>query len=313
MEFDSVSFGPLSDPQSLDGVVRYSGDDSGVESAARKCETACRIVNELYQKNPIDDDMVPSYLALKAWPFIVSAYSGVEQATKILLRMSDIGYPNTGKAGHRLDLLFNKLPPSERGAVQTSYTVYQSLHAYINTVTSDAFLKSISVGFGSTGYDDWRYLLMDYESDYAQTKVPLNHVGAMLEIWAALGSVLLAKVGLSSWLHTVADRVDTKIRACLDDVGRNQPHRLTQDDVADLQNWIDGGEGYISAYAKFYRLNAQNRTAAMSLTPRTLQFLRDSVPYAESRRHRDQDFHLFLSLAQRGPIRRDAVENRFEF
>ncbi len=256
-------------------------------------------------------DLVPSYEALQAWPFIVTAYSGIEQSMKVLLKMSQIDYPSTGRAGHRLDRLFDRLPDIEQTIVRKSFDVYQSLHYYMNPASVDEFLQSISVGFGSTGYDDWRYLLMDFESTLVSARVPMNHAGAMLEVWAALADILIAKTVTDHSLRTVADRIESGIAHCLTETGRQRPYSFNQDQVHNLMNWLNSAGNNITVYADFYHNTLRARSTVFPMTQHTSDFLKSSIPHFKDLAGKDQDFGLFLYLAEHTQVKWNQPAKRF--
>ena len=314
MTYGAISFGSSSLVSSSllgEGIVACEEEHDSFNAVAAKCEQACRILTRLYQRNPMRRDLVPSYEALQAWPFIVTAYSGIEQSMKVLLKMSRIEYPSTGRAGHRLDKLFDRLPDIERTVIRKSFDVYQSLHYYINFASVDDFLRSISVGFGSTGYDDWRYLLMDFQASLASARVPVNHAGAMLEVWAALADILIAKTVTDHSLRTVADRIESGIAHCLTETGRERPYSFNQDQVHDLMSWFNNAGDNITAYADYYYNALRSRPATFPMTQHTADFLKGSIAHVKDMATKDQDFSLFLYLAERTMVKWDQTTKRF--
>ena len=313
MTYDAISFANYS--LVVPSIIRQGvstceeGNNDAFVAVVMKCTVAREVVMRLYQRNPVTQDMVPSYNALQMWPFIVSSYSGIEQSIKVLLKMSGISYPSTGRAGHRLNELFAKLPENEKKVVRESFEVYRSLHNYI-TPRVDGFLDLISVGFGNTGYDDWRYMLMDFESSLLSAKVPMNHAGAMLEIWSALADILTAKVYNDRRLDTVADRVQTKIVTCLNEAGKDPRYSFDDTRLQDLDRWLDGAGSLITGYADFYN-NLQHRSSIFPMTTHLASFLESSLPLAKQLANEDQDFSLFLRLAERGLVRWDVNTRRF--
>ena len=314
MTYGGISFGSFSLVSSSllgEGIVACEEGHETFDAVAAKCEQACRILTELYQKNPMRRDLVPSYEALQAWPFIVSAYSGIEQSIKVLLKMSSIEYPSSGRAGHRLDRLFDRLPAPEQLVVRKSFDVYQSLHYYITFASLDDFLGSISVGYGNTGYDDWRYLLMDFEATLASARVPVNHAGAMLEVWSALADILIARTIVDHRLNTVADRIDHGITSCLNNTSRQRPYSFNHEQFNELARWLYDPGNKITSYANFYHSTLQRRPVTPPITQHAKDFLEASIGYARQLAENDQDFSLFLYLAERTTVRWDETTKRF--
>ena len=291
-----------------EGIAACAEGNEQFKAVAMKCTEACKRVATLYHENPVQADLVPSFNALKAWPFIVSAYSGIEQSTKALLRMSGIQYPSTGRAGHRLDSLFGKLPHNERFIVHESFEIYQSFHYYITFSAVDDFLKSISTGFGHTGYDDWRYMLMDFQSDMGSVRVPMNHTGAMLEIWSTLTDILIAKTYEDCPLDTVADRINHAIASCLNDAAGS---RSNDTHFQEIFQWYISAGNLITGYADYYHNNLRNKVTAFPITEHVAIFLEDSLQYAKQLMEKDQDFNLFLALAERGLVTWNESTKRF--
>ena len=294
-----------------EGISVCQEEHDTFNAVAAKCDQACRILTRLYQNNPIQPDLVPSYEALQAWPFIVSAYSGIEQSIKVLLKMSNIEYPNSGRGGHRLDGLFGRLLPPEKTVIRKSFDVYQSLHYYINFTTVDEFLSTISNGSGHSGYDDWRYLLMDFQASLISARVPMNHAGAMIEVWTALSNILIAKTVTDHGLRTVADRIENKIASCLTSTSQQQPYRVDNEQFLDLKRWLDSAGSNINAYADFYHAFLNQRPAVYPIAQRIEDFLEGSIPHARDLAKEDQDFKLFLYLAEHTLVKWNQTTKRF--
>ncbi|MCY4583632.1 MAG: hypothetical protein OXE50_12690 [Chloroflexi bacterium] len=271
-----------------------------------KCREAHRIIFNLYHANPVHHDVVPSYNALQAWPYIVCAYSGIEQTIKVLLQTNSIRYPDRGSKGHMLDYLFSLLPESEKDIVRECYAIYHSLHTYIDIDTADEFLKAISGGVQSkSGYNDWRYMLMDFESTILTAQIPRNHPSAMIEVWGTLTKILMAKL-YGRGLSHVGHRIQDHIGKCIEDsLG------IEIDDITNLNAWLNVGT--LNAYAEFCLRSAWAIPSTFGLSPGNYMLLKDSLSDMTIRAKTDYDLRLFLNIATSRPIVWNESSARFEY
>ena len=161
---------------------------------------AHQYVDRLHRSHPVGTDLVPEENLLQAWPVVLAAYSGMEQAMKHLVRMRTGGYPDRASS-HNPSNMFRRMDEEEKSVVREAYAIYQSLHSYIPFQTADEFLDAIGAG-----WEPWRYWLLE------RNNPPTNHPGAMLEIWHALVRVIEHRKYEHRGLSSVDIRIENTIR-----------------------------------------------------------------------------------------------------
>lgn len=135
----------------------------------------------MLEKDLIRMDLHPGSDIATRWPFIIAAYSGLEQTIKFLileensLTTDELHRYRT----HNIARLFCELNESTKNVVREYYGRFQSLHSYIDVEKLDDFLNMIS-GKDGKGYERWRYTLIEDE-----VELPRNSAEAMITTWGA--------------------------------------------------------------------------------------------------------------------------------
>lgn len=159
-----------------------------------KMDKACRSTRGLVARNPIEDDLWDGYLVAQAWPFVTALYSGVEQALKMLLMAA--GPKLSVKAvrtqyGHNLSRLYAALAPEDVDHIELHYREHRSLFEYLQQhdecATAESFITHINGDDTASGYNWWRYALIDPKSH------PATDLWTMCEIWQAVCCRLWAR------------------------------------------------------------------------------------------------------------------------
>ena len=174
----------------------------------QRLSVAQKKIKEMLEREPIVTDLHPGNNVAQNWPFIIAAYSGLEQTIKLLIadeqsytikelldtRSQSKTEKNKSKGGvfpyrtHDLAGLFCHLDKSKTDIVREYYGQFQSLHSYIKIDKLDDFLNEISREDGR-GYERWRYTLIEDE-----VQMPRNSPEALVAIWEVCTDIAIASV-----------------------------------------------------------------------------------------------------------------------
>lgn len=160
-----------------------SSSDRSDIMVIHRIRTALELSRELLRASPIKPDLIPEYVALQMWPFVVPLYHGIEQALKCLLLL-DTPTLNPRQYGHDLKTAFDTLHDDDRQHIEMHFKQHISLHADYRPddtgITNAAtFIEHIN-GTNQEGSITWRYLLLE-GTEY----IPPLHLWGMVEIWDA--------------------------------------------------------------------------------------------------------------------------------
>lgn len=277
-------------------------------------------VRRAYHGHPLLRDVVPEEEAVVAWSTVTLSYSGIEQAIKCLLQMRDkyIDEPprKGGDRHHCIGKLFKKLSEDEKHVLRISFGIYRSLHDYIPVETVDAFLEAIDGNGDETGYGAWRYFLL--EGDDAEKWPPKTHLGAMIEVWAALTDIIQARQFTNHGLETVKYRIVERIRDINGEIFR-RVHKGNLDDVNEMLAWERRNPKLdINAYADllhgFGMGEPLSLDAWMVSLPRVLTTSNALSTFVELAEQdvTDHDFAHFVRRAKSDGIAWNPSKNRFE-
>lgn len=152
---------------------------------SHRIRTALELTRELLRSSPIKPDLMPEYVALQMWPFVVPLYHGIEQALKCLLLLQT-PTANPKEYGHDLKIAFDALHDDDRQHIEMHFSQHLSLHAdyrpdETGITSAAAFIAHInSSGTNQEGSTTWRYLLLE-----GAQAIPPLHLWGMVEIWDA--------------------------------------------------------------------------------------------------------------------------------
>ena len=151
-----------------------------------RIRTAWRLTRDLLRASPIKPDLMPEYVALQMWPFVVPLYHGIEQALKCLVLLQT-PTANPKHYGHDLKGTFDALHYDDRQHIELHFSQHQSLHAdYKQEETGITSAATFIDHINSSGTNrregalTWRYLLLD-----GGQNIPPLHLWGMVEIWDA--------------------------------------------------------------------------------------------------------------------------------
>ena len=150
-----------------------------------RIRTALELTRELLRSSPIKPDLMPEYVALQMWPFVVPLYHGIEQALKCLLLLQTPTV-NPKSYSHDLKSAFRDISAEDRHHIEFHFSQHLSLHADYQPndtgiTNANTFIEHISSsGTNQEGSETWRYLLLE-----GVDHIPRLHLWGMLEIWDA--------------------------------------------------------------------------------------------------------------------------------
>ncbi len=250
-----------------------------------------------YHEHPIQRDMIAEYDAIAAWGIVTCCYSGIEQSLKCLLKMRN-SFEKSRHYNHNIGQLFKDLVDEEKDVLRKSYSIFRSLHDYIEPETVDRFLEGID-----KGYQKWRYFLLDGEMP------PTTHAGAMLEIWSTLTDILQARVFTNHVLNSVEQRIDHHLD-WVDHICETSAGQRERDDII---RWMRKSHKNVpmNAYADLIYHHAESTLDLIELLPSTREILNRMVVKVNVK-WVDNDFAYFLRRAQMGEIVWNPDENLFE-
>ncbi len=208
-----------------------------------KMDTACKTTRDLVARNPIEDDLWDGYVVAHAWPFVTALYSGVEQVFKMLLMATD---PELSvekvrkKYGHDLSRLYAALEPDDIDHIEVHYREHRSLFEYLQQhdkcATAERFITHINGNDTASGYNWWRYALIDPKSH------PATDLWTMCEIWQAVCCCLWTR--RSGQSQRCERRLSRRLLKPLRDIATRATASY-RDFQSDLRNWeshIDGDD-----------------------------------------------------------------------
>ena len=278
------------------------GKEKFIAPASRLIE-AQRKQYRSYHEHPIQRDMFADYDAIAAWGTVTCCYSGIEQSLKCLLKMRS-SFEKSKHYHHNIGQLFKDLADEEKDVLRRSYSIFRSLHDYIEPETVDRFLEGID-----KGYQKWRYFLLDGDMP------PTTHAGAMLEIWSALRDILLARVFTNHGLYSVEQRIEFNLQpsALREALVEHFSTGIGQSEIEDLNRWRRKSHEDVplNAYADLIYHHAESTLDLIELLPSTREVLNRMVVNVNDK-WVDSDFAYFLRRAQMGEIVWNPDENFFE-
>ena len=129
-----------------------------------------------YKSCPVPHDSVQAFVNAGGWGYVVTGYSLVEQAFKLLLHVREIKPEN----GHSLLRLFKHLPESDKELLREFYQNFRCSHPSLGEYPLpdiDQCLENLDGKARNTSIV-WRYYLIEEEP----TELPLTCIDYMHEI-----------------------------------------------------------------------------------------------------------------------------------
>ncbi|WP_419946336.1 hypothetical protein [Candidatus Poriferisodalis sp.] len=154
-----------------------------------KMDEACKATRKLISDNPIQRDGWDGFMAARAWPFVTALYSGIEQALKMLLQLTDSNFTlQTLKASpyaHNLQRLHADLSPADKEHIELHFGEHWGLFEFeqldLTFDTAEGFISHVNGSGNGHGYISWRYTLVD-----PSVQIPATDLWTMWEIWEAV-------------------------------------------------------------------------------------------------------------------------------
>ena len=279
--------------------------------------TACKLIRKLVAENPVRPDMSGEHEAVQAWAFVTAAYSGIEQALKMLLlapsepafTLDDL---KKRPYGHDLEKLYAELAPSDRDYIESHFGEHWSLNQFdkldLGFDTAQGFVAHLNESHPQGGSLAWRYALLDMG-----VQLPKTNLWTMCEVWYAICCCIKAeKYGthdhtfrLSGRLFIpmkrVIQRTPAPYEGFIDDLGTWMAHR----DGGYLAAWVD-------LLVKANRGEMSDVQAAERLRPE-LARMADCVIAEMSLQPSDPDLQQFVLQVQRADcdLAWDPLEAKF--
>ena len=216
-----------------------------IEKVQRLC-TAHRKTKETLEAEPVTWELHPGSDIARKWTVVTAAYSGLEQTIKYLIAEQNsqsikelIAFREGKKHPYRthdVGQLFSRLPPQTQDVIRDFYGRFQSLHPYITVKTVDEFLSVVS-GAGGTGYERWRYTLIE------DKELPRNSPEGLVAIWGVCVQIAKARAWEKELVRMPDEELTSKLWMQLDNVvlnvsiDRQNAGEAFQDIADEIRRW----------------------------------------------------------------------------
>ena len=159
-------------------------------------DTALDQEKKKFEQVPIEPDLVPEYLMIQGWGYVIAAYSLMEQSFKALLHVQAKPVPQK----HSLSMLFNLFDTSDKDILRTFYTdfkatakdplksfSYESLDEFLTNLDGDPSKG----GRDHIGSFDWRYFPIEKARSQKMPAVSIDYMheiiyGCIRMVYAAI-------------------------------------------------------------------------------------------------------------------------------
>lgn len=260
-------------------------------------------------------DLAPSYDAVRFWPFIVSAYSLLEQCLKLLVGIRTAGYlkgggQDTDKGdSHDLAKVFGRLTKLDRDLLEECYAEYASLIQFDERFsTLDEYLKVLSKNKGQIA---WRYFLLEKSRENMdKLPGPLNP-DLLLEVMHGVLDILMAKGWADHGMHGIHRRLMHQLGEASSNALLQEARSIEDSNavMSDLDAWVGREGGLVNAFSKHIRVGALDRKCGDALV-KCLDTAVDQLRESAEQEY-DVDMLRFLNMATRCCMTTDG--SRFKF
>lgn len=273
-------------------------------------------------------DLAPNYDAVRFWPFIVSAYSLLEQCLKLLVGIRTDGYlegrgEGTAKGdSHDLAMVFSRLTDLDRSLLEECYAEYAPFIQFDEQFsTLDEYLQELSKKSGQKKEDGqiaWRYFLLETSREnMGELPGPLSP-DMLLEVMRCVVEILMAKGWGDHGMYGVHRRLMHQLGEAPS--GALQPAVMLNEDLnavinnmnavmSELDVWADREGGLINAFSKHVRVGALDGKRSDVLV-KWLDVAVDQLRESAKQQY-DVDMLRFLHMATRCCMTTDG--KRFNF
>lgn len=219
-----------------------------------------------YKKVPIVPDLMPEYLIIQGWGYVIAAYSLMEQSFKALLHVQGKSVPEK----HSLAILFNLFDPSDKEVLRRFDTDFKATSndplKSFPYATLDEFLTNLDGDPSKGGRDhigsfDWRYFPIEKARSQKMPAVSIDHMheiiyGCTRMVYAAIQGTSDASRHLKSlrmhqerWLETHQGRLMARMNMeGWEELGERLEILWGPDDCNRYDFIIHDGEGVGTVY-----------------------------------------------------------------
>ena len=284
-------------------------------------------------------DLAPSYDAVRFWPFIVSAYSLLEQCLKLLVGIRTEGYLDGSERKrrritffrssiigrclrlggsrditarrdrHNLAKVFGRLTKLDRDMLEECYAEYASFVQFdAQFPTLDEYLKALCK---SRGQIAWRYFLLEKNREnIGKLPGPLNP-DMLLEVMRCAVDILMAKGWADHGMHGIHRRLMHQLGEASSSALLQEARSIEDSNavMSDLDAWAGREGGLVNAFSKHIRVGALDRKCGDALV-KCLDTAVDQLRESAEQEY-DVDMLRFLHITTRCCMTTDG--SRFKF
>ena len=283
-------------------VDRPLGDDLML-----KMDKACRSTRDLVARNPIEPDRWDGYVVAQAWPFVTALYSGVEQALKMLLMATcpELSVRELrNQYRHDLSRLYAALAPEDADHIELHYREHRSLFEYLQQhdkcATAESFIAHINGHETASGYNWWRYALIDPQLH------PATDLWTMCEIWHAVCCCLWTR---RSGQGRPCERLSRRLLLPLRDIANtaNVSYSDFRSDLRNCESHIDGDDlaAWVDLLVKSSRGSMDQVQAPDALRGDLDKMAQRAIEHLSGRRAIPDELLLLLPASQRDRAQAD--------
>ena len=240
---------------------------------------------------------------MQAWPFVVAAYSGIEQSLKMLLAATDSNFTKEQlrkQYGHNLKKLFDALTQRDQDHIELHFQEHWSLNEYdcerLGYGTAKEFLTAISKTSSQNGSIAWRYLPLD-----ANESIPPTDMWTMCEVWNAVCCCILPYTKPNACEAKIpCSRLSQRLCRCIQRTIEMSTHHGAF--IGDLDAWMsDRSDDHLTILVDLLAKSTRGAVAEVD-APESLRLklaqMASRVVETLSSGSPDPDVHMFLQRVQ---------------
>ena len=153
-------------------------------------EVSLRRVKAMHVATERTPDWFAETERARAWPLVITLYSGIEQGLKILAAIEKVmTIEELKKYNHGLESVWKDVGEAEREIIEEHYEQFVSLHDYIPIQNAGDLLRHLSCGRegkSGKGYNEWRYCMLESLEEGKNAATQPTSIEAMMQIWDSI-------------------------------------------------------------------------------------------------------------------------------